>query len=194
MSKNLCAYGDAGAVLTNSHAIAEEVRLLRNHGSARKYEHHEVGVNSRLDEIQAGVLRVKLRYLDRWNERRRAHAETYGKLLSGLRLKLPQAREGTKHVFHLYVVEVPEGERERVRATLEDRGVATGVHYPIPIHQQPAMRAVGRIAGDLRVTEGLCRRILSLPMYGELEPDQLAYVTTCLEDCLVPPSRMAATA
>ena len=197
VTSNLGAYGDAGAVVTNSHAIAEEVRLLRNHGSVRANEHHEIGVSSRLDEIQAGVLRVKLRHLDRWNERRRANAETYGRLLSGLPLRLPEVRAGSKHVFSSYVVEVKEGERDRVRTTLEDRGVRTEVHYPIPIHQQPAMRATGRIAGDLRVTESLCRRILSLPVFGELEPEQLAYVATCLEDCLVSlafPARMPATA
>jgi dTDP-4-amino-4,6-dideoxygalactose transaminase len=160
----------------------------------RPHEHHEVGVNSRLDEIQAGVLRVKLRHLDRWNERRRANAETYGRLLSGLPLRPPHVRTESKHVFSSYVVEVKEGERDRVRTALEDRGVGTGVQYPIPIHQQPAMRAIGRVAGDLRVTEGLCRRTLSLPMFGELEPEQLAYVATCLEDCLASQVRMPATA
>jgi dTDP-4-amino-4,6-dideoxygalactose transaminase len=180
MSKNLGAYGEAGAVTTNSRAVAEQVRLLRDHGSIRKYEHREPGVNSRLDELQAAVLRVKLRYLDGWNERRRTHARAYARLLQELEVDLPVVRPGGSHVYHLYVVRLAE--RDAVREALADRGVATGIHYPIPIHRQAAALGLGRVAGDLRVTEALAGQILSLPMYAELEPEQVSYVATCLRE------------
>ncbi|MBI2322624.1 MAG: DegT/DnrJ/EryC1/StrS family aminotransferase, partial [Chloroflexi bacterium] len=183
MSKNLGAYGESGAVTTNSRAVAEQVRVLRDHGSVHKYEHHEIGVNSRLDELQAAVLRIKLRYLDAWNERRRAHAQEYDQLLDALDVTPPPtARPEATHVYHLYVVQTDE--RDRIREALADRGVATGVHYPIPLHRQPATRDLGRVVGDLRVTDTLARRVLSLPMYAELEPEHLGYVSTCLRACL----------
>lgn len=183
MSKNLGAYGDAGAVTTNSRAVAEEIRLLRDHGSRRKYEHEEVGVNSRLSEIQAAVLRVKLRYLDSWNARRESHARTYGELLHDLPLRLPKLPEGGKHVFHLYVIQLDE--RDRVREALTNRMVGTGVHYPIPIHRQAALAGTGRTAGSLAVTESITDRILSLPMYPEMGPEHLEYTANCLQDHVV---------
>jgi len=178
MGKNLGAYGDAGAVTTNSQALAECVRRLRDHGSVRKYEHVEMGVNSRLDEIQAAVLRVKLKYLDDWNARRRAHAEAYARVLSDLPVVLPTVRPGVEHVWHLYVIQVDE--RDRVREVLARRGVSTGIHYPIPVHLQKAAKGVGRLAGDLAVTERVARRILSLPMFPEMSGVQVAYVADCL--------------
>ncbi|HEU5318372.1 MAG TPA: DegT/DnrJ/EryC1/StrS family aminotransferase [Chloroflexota bacterium] len=179
MSKNLGAYGDGGAVTTSSRAIADEIRLLRDHGSSRKYEHDEFGMNSRLDEIQAVVLRTKLRRLDMWNDSRRAHAETYRQLLAGLPVVTPVERPDSRHVFHLFVIQ--SGDRDWMRASLQDRGVATGVHYPIPIHRQAACRGIGRIAGSLEVTDSLAGQILSLPMYAELEPQQMVYVAGCFE-------------
>lgn len=177
-AKNLGAYGDAGAVTTNSRAIAECVRALRDHGAAGEHEHQELGICSHLDELQAAVLRVKLRHLDDWNERRRGHARAYDELLAGATVERPAARPAGEHVFHRYVVQVPD--RDRVRQALADRGVATGVHYPIPIHQQPAARGIGRVAGGLRVTEAVARRVLSLPIYAELQPEQRDYVAACL--------------
>lgn len=182
MSKNLGACGEAGVVTTNSRAVAAGVRRLRDHGSVRKYEHQDVGVNSRMDEIQAAILRVKLRRLDEYNVRRRAHAEAYSELLEETSAQLPTIREGATHVFHLYVVEV-DG-RDPIRQELADRGVATGIHYPIPIHRQRAFENVGRVASDLRVTERAVGRILSLPMYPELEPAQLEYVARSIRECL----------
>ncbi len=177
-SKNLGAYGDGGAITTNSRAIADCVRRLRDHGSTRKYEHQEMGWNSRLDEIQAAALRVKLRYLDEWNERRRDHAAAYEMALADLDLALPQTRPGASHVYHLYVVQTEA--RDFARQLLTNVGVATGIHYPIPAHQQPAAQGITRVAGDLRVTEWLAPRILSLPMYAELEAAQLTYVANSL--------------
>jgi dTDP-4-amino-4,6-dideoxygalactose transaminase len=165
-SKNLGAYGDGGAVTTNSRAIAECVARLRDHGSVRKYE------------IQAAALRVKLRYLDEWNSRRQAHARTYEGLLADLDLVLPATRPGASHVYHLYVVRAEA--RDFGRQTLTNLGVATGIHYPIPVHLQPAALGIGRVAGDLRVTEWVAGRILSLPMYPEMEAAQLNYVAGCL--------------
>lgn len=180
MSKNLGAYGEGGAVTTRSANIANAVRLIREHGAPRKYEHEVVGVNSRLDEIQAAVLRIKLRHLDVWNDRRRAHAAAYDAMLrvSGAPAQPPALPDGQQHVFHLYVVEVDE--RDRVRDELAERGIATGVHYPIPIHRQQASHGLGRVAGDLAVTERAAERILSLPMYPELTPAQIEHVVSCL--------------
>lgn len=177
VSKNLGAYGEAGAVTTNSRAVAEQVRMLRDHGSSQKYVHLEMGINSRLDELQAAVLRIKLRHLDDWNQRRRDHAQAYEVVLQGTNAQLPVIWSGAEHVFHLYVVQTDY--RDQVREALADRGVATGIHYPIPIHRQAACAEVGRVSGDLRVTEALAGRILSLPMYAELEPEQIEYVGDC---------------
>lgn len=178
MGKNLGAYGDAGAVTTNSKAVADHIRLLRDHGSASKYEHVEMGVNSRLDELQAVVLRVKLPYLDEWNEARRRHADTYRRLLEEAYVVVPEEASYGRHIYHLFVVQVEQ--RERVREILTDHGIATGIHYPVPIHQQVASRGVGRNAGSLAVTEALAGQILSLPMYAELEQEQLEFVANCI--------------
>jgi dTDP-4-amino-4,6-dideoxygalactose transaminase len=194
MSKNLGAYGEGGAVTTNSDRVAERVRRLRDHGSTRKYEHVELGLNSRLDELQAAVLRVKLRHLAAWNARRRQHAQRYAAALAGLDVVLPTARPGHEHVFHLYVIQTPPGSRDEVQRALAARGVATGIHYPIPIHQQPAMRRTIHAASDLPVTEALAPRILSLPMYPELEEAQIQYVADCLREALPRPASVGALA
>ena len=190
MSKNLGAYGEAGAVTTGSDQIAERVRRLRDHGSVRKYEHLELGLNSRLDELQAAVLRVKLRHLAGWNARRRQHAERYATALDGLDVVLPTTRDGNEHVFHLYVILTPPGSRDAIQRTLGERGVATGIHYPIPIHQQPAMQGAIHASTDLPITEALAPRILSLPMYPELEEAQIQYVADCVRDALPRPVRV----
>jgi dTDP-4-amino-4,6-dideoxygalactose transaminase len=190
MSKNLGAYGEGGAVTTSSDQIAERVRRLRDHGSVRKYEHVELGLNSRLDELQAAVLRVKLRHLDAWNALRRRHVERYGAALDGVDVALPATRNGDDSVFHLYVIQAPPGLRDTLQRTLAARGVATGIHYPIPIHQQPAMRRTTYCCAALPVTEALAPRILSLPMFPELQPDQIEYVGACLRE-VVPVSRQS---
>jgi dTDP-4-amino-4,6-dideoxygalactose transaminase len=178
MGKNLGAYGDAGAITTNSQAVNDHVRLLRDHGSKVKYEHHEMGWNSRLDELQALVLRVKLPHLQAWNAARREHAEAYDRLLETLNVKTPSVAPDRDHAYHLYVIEVDD--RDRVRQALANQGIATGIHYPIPIHQQVASRGVGRVAGSMAVTEAISSRILSLPMYAELTDAQIEYVVTRL--------------
>lgn len=181
-SKNLGAYGEAGAVVTNNPEIAQRVALLRDHGSPSKYQHSVLGVNSRLDELQAAILRVKLRYLDRWNEQRRAHAATYNQLLSGLGLRLPKIPNDGSHVFHLYVVR--SDRRDALRTSLEGAGVATSIHYPIPVHLQPAWTAHGYRPCLLPVTEALAGQILSLPLYPEMTTSQIERVCACIRQAL----------
>jgi dTDP-4-amino-4,6-dideoxygalactose transaminase len=176
--KNLGAYGDGGAVTTNDPAIAEKICQLRNYGQRVKYEHVIVGTNSRLDTIQAAILRVKLRHLDKWNEARRHHAAAYNSLLAGGPFLLPGVAMNRTHIFHLYVIEADN--RRHVQELLSARGIATGIHYPIPIHMQEACKELGYRYGDFPATEAACNRILSLPMYPELSEEQLEHVASVL--------------
>lgn len=168
--KNLGAYGDAGAVVSNDRAFVERVRQLGNHGGGvHRYDNVVLGTNSRLDALQAAVLRVKLRHLEKWNDERRAHVAAYTAALAGVPgLVLPRERAGARSAWHLYTVRTPE--RDALQERLRARGVATAVHYPRPIHLQPAMTAAGGAAGDLPVSEALCKEVLSLPLYPELPP------------------------
>jgi len=181
-AKNLGAYGDAGILTTNDVGLAERVRLMRNYGQRRKYDHVTMAWNRRLDTIQAAVLRVKLRRLDGWNEARRRHAARYDQLLDGCGLTLPGAGPKVDHVFHQYVVQTPA--RDAVAAALAERGIATGMHYPIPIHLQEAYLSLGVGRGSFPVTEEAAGRLLSLPMYPELRPDQVERVAEELRDVL----------
>ena len=176
-SKNLGAYGDAGMVVTNDDRAAERLRLLGNYGQRVKYEHAVEGRNSRLDTMQAAVLAVKLPRLDRWNAARRAHADTYRAWLSR-RVYTPATRPGVEHVFHLYVIETDQ--RDRLRAKLAERGVHTGIHYPVPVHLQEAYAPLGYKAGAFPATEAAATRILSLPMYAELTKEQIEYVSDAI--------------
>ena len=177
-SKNLGAYGEGGALVTNDEQIAAGVRRLRDHGSDVRYEHAEIGTNARLDELQAAVLRVKLRRLDDWNECRVVAAAAYTQALADSGLALPTVRPDRTHVYHLYVVQTPR--RDALQAYLTERGVSTRIHYPIAGHLQPAARDWSRGPGSLPVTERLVDRVLSLPMYPELAPEQIAYVAECV--------------
>ncbi|HLH23181.1 MAG TPA: DegT/DnrJ/EryC1/StrS family aminotransferase [Chloroflexota bacterium] len=173
-SKNLGGFGEGGALTTNDAQLAARVRRLRDHGSDRRYEHAEIGTNARLDEVQAAILRVKLRHLDAWNAHRQANAAAYGEALAGTGLELPTVRPDRTHVYHLYVVQGPR--RDALKDYLGERGIATGVHYPIPGHLQPAAKRWSRGPGSLPVTERLAGRVLSLPMYPELSREQILYV------------------
>jgi dTDP-4-amino-4,6-dideoxygalactose transaminase len=174
-SKNLGACGDGGMVTTSDGDLAERVRRLRNYGEKAKYQHVEKGLNARLDTMQAAVLSVKLRHLARWNEARARHAETYRRLLGGVGDVVFQAHAPfSSHVYHLFVVETAE--RDALRAHLAAAGIQTGVHYPVPIHLQPAYADLGHKHGDYPRTERLAGRMLSLPMYPELRPAQIAVV------------------
>ena len=176
-SKNLGAAGDGGMVVTSDADVANRVRLLRNYGQQAKYSHVTPGRNSRLDTLQAAVLAVKLRRLDEWNAARRRHAESYRERLEG-RVRVPAVRPGAEHVFHLFVVEV-DG-RDDVQRRLGERQIHTGIHYPVPVHLQPACAPLGYRAGDFPVTEAAAARILSLPMYPELTEAQIDYVCEAL--------------
>lgn len=176
MGKNLGAYGEGGAVVTNSAEIAEKIRLYRNHGSETKYMHSVMGVNARLDEIQAAVLRVKLRHLDEWNRARRAHAASYRAAFAGSRVRAPIEADWAEHVYHLFVVQVDD--RDRLMQQLGEAGIATGIHYPQPVHLQEAARQYGRGEGSLPVTERIAKHIVSLPMYAELTAVQIERVVS----------------
>ncbi|MGH2498835.1 MAG: DegT/DnrJ/EryC1/StrS family aminotransferase [Candidatus Limnocylindria bacterium] len=175
-SKNLGAYGEAGSIVTNDDALAQGLRSLREHGQVTRYYHPIVGYNARLDEIQAAILRIKLRRLPRWNARRIAIARHYNDRLAGSGVIVPEITSGERHVFHLYVVRVPDGRRDALRAHLSERGIGSGIHYPVPIHLQEAAQFLGYRAGELPVTERICGEVLSLPMYAELTDAQVETV------------------
>lgn len=174
-SKNLGAYGEAGIVTTNNDDLEQKVRMLRDHGSAERYHHDIVGMNGRLDEIQAAILRTKLAYLAAWNEQRRMNAAHYASLLSDIEeVNTPIIADYCEHVFHLYVVRAPC--RDELRLHLGELGIGTGIHYPVPCHLQPAFQSLGYHPGDLPNTERVVDEIISLPMYPELTAEQRVYV------------------
>ncbi len=185
-SKNLGAFGESGICTTNNPALAEKMRMIRDHGSRVRYHHEVMGVNARLDEIQAAVLGIKLPYLDRWNEARQAHARTYTEQLSGVVDAVPVVRSWATHVYCYYVVQVPQ--RDQFRQALELEGIGTNIHYPMPIHLQPACRQYGYTAGLLPVTEALAAKIVSLPMYPELTSAQLQLVIDAVKRNIAHPS------
>lgn len=181
--KNLGAFGDAGAVLTESAELARRVRLLGNHGSESRYEHIAVGFNSRLDAVQAVVLRAKLRKLAAGNQARRLAANRYRELLEDLPgIVLPTVAAGNEHVWHLYVIRVPN--RNAVLRRLQEEGVAAGIHYPVPVHLQPAFRYLGYCPGDFPVAEAAAKRLLSLPMYPQITEEQQARVASVIKSAL----------
>jgi dTDP-4-amino-4,6-dideoxygalactose transaminase len=178
--KNLGAYGDGGAVVSQNEDLIRRVRMLANHGRLEKYTHEIEGVNSRLDGVQAAILRVKLRHLDEWNAARRQHAAHYLEALRDNGVVLPVVHPNAEPVWHLFVVRVRE--RERWQTWLKEKGIATGVHYPIPLHLQPAYRYLGIPKGALPVTERVAAEVMSLPMYAELTDAQISRVADAVND------------
>lgn len=164
--KNLGGYGDGGMVVTKNAEAAEKLKMLRNYGQKEKYHHQIKGFNRRLDTIQAAVLLIKLKYLDAWNGARLKNAHLYNQLFQGAPIEIPKEAEGAKPVYHLYVIQVDD--RDRLKDHLQQQGISTGIHYPVPIHLQPAYRDLGYARGDFPVSERAAGRILSLPMYAEL--------------------------
>lgn len=173
--KNLGAYGDGGIVTANDPKIADSIRMLRNYGQTAKYHHLLQGYNRRLDTIQAAVLRVKLRYLDRWNAARRRHARLYNDMLAHSSAATPVEADYAESVYHLYVIQVED--RDGLATYLHDKGISTGIHYPVPIHLQPAYRELGHGKGSFPVCEQRAATILSLPMYAELTSSQIEYAS-----------------
>jgi dTDP-4-amino-4,6-dideoxygalactose transaminase len=178
MSKNLGAFGEAGAVVTDDPDLAERLRMLRDHGSRERYHHNAIGLNARLDEVQAAVLRVKLPYLDAWNERRRFLASRYDARFQGTPVELPATVEAAGHVYHHYAVLAPQ--RDELLAYLRDHGIGAGIHYPIPCHLQAA---AGEAAPpSLPVAERIAARVLSLPLYPEMTEAQVDEVAARVKE------------
>ena len=181
--KNLGAYGDAGAVTTNDRKVADRVALLRNHGRREKYLHDVEGYNCRLDSLQAAILGVKLRHLEAWTIQRLGVAARYAERLAAIPdVTLPFAPAWVRHVYHLFVVQVPR--RDDVLRALKARGVQCGVHYPVPLHLQPAYASLGYPRGAFPHSEAAANRILSLPMYAELTDEQMEYIVAALDASL----------
>lgn len=172
--KNLGAYGDGGMVVTNKKYIAERVRLLRNYGQKEKYKHLILGRNSRLDNLQAAILRVKLKRLPDWNNKRLLNAKIYNRYLAKVPIITPKIFPNYKHVFHIYAIRAKK--RNELASYLSSKGIATVMHYPLPIHLQPAYKKLGYKAGDFPITEKLANEILSLPMFPELKEEEIKYI------------------
>jgi dTDP-4-amino-4,6-dideoxygalactose transaminase len=181
-SKNLGAYGEGGFISTNDSELANKIRMLRDHGSGARYHHDLIGFNARLDEIQAVVLRAKLPHLANWNEQRRLYARKYNELLKDAPVKTPAVLTGANPVYHLYVISTPR--RDELQAYLKEKGIFTGIHYPIPIHLQKAMGFLGYRQGDLPVTEKVTSQILSLPMFAELTTQEIEYIADSIKSFL----------
>lgn len=179
-SKNLGAAGDGGMVTARDAALADRVRLLREHGAKPKYHHALVGTNSRLDALQAAILRVKLRHLDRWSEKRAKNAALYDQLFEGARLTRPYRDARARHIYNQYVIRVPE--RDAMRQHLADRGIGTEIYYPVPLHLQQCFSPLGYRQGDMPQSEAAANEVLALPIYPELTEEQIRYVATCARD------------
>ncbi len=195
-TKNLAACGDGGAVTTNDPAIAATIRMLRQHGEKNRYYYEEIGINSRLDVLQAAILQIKLRYLDTWNDQRRAIAARYHqflKLIPGI--LIPQELAGGQGVWNQYTIRLQQGEqaeaseqssyRDNLRQLLQQRGVSSMVYYPLPLHLQPVYKGLGFQQGQLPQSEQACHEVLSLPMVPELAIEQQEQVIYTLKDCLI---------
>jgi dTDP-4-amino-4,6-dideoxygalactose transaminase len=179
-TKNLGAYGEGGALVTNDASIAHRARSLRDHAQSQKYLHDEIGYNYRMDSFQAAVLSIKLKYLDEWNTARVDRARRYTESLKGSSYKLPADMSVSECVWHCYVIETPE--RDRVRSALQDVGIQSAVHYPVPVHLQKAYAHLDYRSGDLPITEALCEHCLALPIYPELSKEKISRVASVLLD------------
>jgi UDP-2-acetamido-2-deoxy-ribo-hexuluronate aminotransferase len=176
-SKNLACYGDGGALFTDDETLEKKIRSIANHGMKVKYQHDNIGINSRLDTIQAAILNVKLKYLDKFNSARRKVADFYDKALSNCNSIIVPVRSGfSTHIFHQYTIRVKEGKRDKLKKFLESAGIPSMVYYPGPLHIQNAYRYLGYGEEDFPVTNLLCKEVLSLPMHPDLEQDQLDYI------------------
>jgi dTDP-4-amino-4,6-dideoxygalactose transaminase len=174
--KNLGAYGDAGALVTQDEGLARKARMFANHGRIDKYDHELEGINSRLDGLQAAILGVKLKHLPKWTEARRAHADLYNRCLAGIGLVTPCEIEDVRAVYHLYVIRVPKDRRGELQAYLQSNGVSTGIHYPIALPNLKAYQYLNPVNGDFPEATKASREIVSLPMYPELEEEEIRYI------------------
>ena len=178
-SKNLGGYGDGGMIILNSTRVADTIRELRNHGSRGSYRHKRVGFNSRLDEIQAGILLVKLIRIDEYNRKRRQNASFYNNLLSD-KVKCPVEKKGAYHVYHQYTI--MSHKRDEIQQKLKENGISSVIYYPVPLHLQKALKFLGYQKGDFPVTEKAAKEVLSLPMYPELEESAIKNISKIIKD------------
>jgi len=177
-SKNLGCYGDGGAVYTDDDELAKKIRSIANHGMKLRYHYNDIGVNSRLDTLQAAILRVKLRYLDEFNASRQAVADFYDRAFTGCNgIVIPAREKYSSHIFHQYTIRVPDGRRDELKQFLGENRIPSMVYYPGPLHMQEAYRYLGYGEQDFPVTSSLCREVLSLPVHTEMEKEQLEYIT-----------------
>ena len=185
-SKNLGCFGDGGMVTTNDTALADKIKMLRAHGQADRYRHETEGRNSRLDELQAAILRIKLRHLDSWNDSRRNNARLYDKLFQDLgrtgKLTIPVEKKDRKHVYNIYSIKIKD--RDKLRESLTVNDVATAVYYPIPLHLQPVYSRLGWKKGDFPVSEKACQEVLALPIFPELNEEEIDFVAQNVIDFL----------
>jgi dTDP-4-amino-4,6-dideoxygalactose transaminase len=184
--KNLGAYGEAGAVVTNDDELAKRIKMMRDHGAQQKYDHEIYGHNYRMDGIQGAVLGVKLKHLEKWTEGRRNAASLYNKYLADVEgIKLPVEMDYAKHVYHLFVIQVANGKRDELAKFLNEKNISTGLHYPVPLHMQKCFSHLGYKKGDFPVTEKLAENGLSLPMYAELKEEQISYIAENIKEFAV---------
>lgn len=182
-SKNLGCFGDGGAMFVNDDALAEKIRMISSHGQKIKYHHDIIGVNSRLDTLQAAILKVKLNYLTHYEQTRNNAANYYDRELESLTwLKRPIRMPESTHVFHQYTITIKNGQRDALKNYLEKRGVPTMIYYPVPLHLQTAYRQPGMAEASFPITERLSKEVISLPIHTEMTEDQLSYICTCLKD------------
>lgn len=181
-SKNLGCFGDGGAIFTNNIFLAEKIRMIANHGQEKKYVHKYIGVNSRLDTLQAAILNVKLKYLDEYSLARREAANQYDLQLKDIKeINLPFRSRFSSHVFHQYTIQVKNGNRDKLKKYLEGNGIPAMIYYPIPLNQQEAFISVGNTVGDLGNTKLLCETVLSLPMHTELKNDHITHIANTIK-------------
>ena len=177
-SPYLGCYGDGGAIITNNNDLARKMRMIANHGQAEKYYHDIIGINSRLDTVQAAILNIKLKYLNDYTKARQQAAAFYDDALIAIpALTIPARNPNSTHVFHQYTLKIENGKRNELQAYLKEKGIPTMIYYPLPVHLQKAYQYLGYKKGDFPVAEELCEKVLSLPMHTELSFDQLEYIT-----------------
>lgn len=180
-SKNLGCYGDGGAIFTMDSELANRLQMISNHGQEKKYVHKYIGVNSRLDTIQAAILRIKLRHLDRYSTTRSKAARKYDMLLNGIDgLVIPYRQSNSSHVFHQYTLKISGGKRDDLKNHLDQAGIPAMIYYPVSLNEQEAYKSIGRVVGNLNITRNLCNSVLSIPMHTELSDDQINYITNSI--------------
>ena len=182
-SKNLGCYGDGGAVCTNDDELGAKIQMMANHGQVKKYVHKYIGVNSRLDTMQAGILSVKLKYLDQYSAARGAGAAYYDKELAQIDgIQVPTRNPQSTHVFHQYTILVKDGKRDELKKYLQSKGVPAMIYYPIPLNQQEAFKQISKVIGDLSVSNELCQSVLSLPIHTEMEESVQDYIIATIKE------------